>query len=173
MFTNTDMGCFENANAGLGAILDGNLGVGLGGPFNVLKINGTSGDAAHRVSVPIGTSSTMTLDQPPTNSQPAQFAIFGIWGEPSIFDSFTLPFGIGDMGFIPCPAVPVLEPITFVYAASIPLGTCTPIYPWGPAPWSSGAGPAIFFPLQLTFQGVIEETPGVYKVTNGIVWQTH
>ncbi len=171
VFANTDMGAIESTHIGLGSVFDGNIGLGMGGPYNVLRINGTPGDAAHRVNVSIGTSSMMSLDQPPTNGLAANFAIFGIWGEPSVFDSFALPFNIGDIGFIPCPVIPALEPVTFVFAASIPLGTCTPIYPWGPAPWSSGPGPAIFFPLKITFQGVVEETPGTYKVTNGIVWE--
>lgn len=169
--TETDMGAIENTHPSLGMALDSNVGTGLGGPYDLLKINGSTGDAARRVVVPLGTSSTMTLDQPPTNPFAADFLIFGIFGQPSIFDTYLLPGNIGNMAFTPCPAAPYLAPISFIYAGSFPFGTCGPLIQTGLTPWFSGPGPAIFFPLTITFQGVVEETIGDFKVTNGIIWE--
>ncbi len=168
-----DMGVYENTHVGLGPFFNGNVGPSPANLFfDLLKINGTAGDLVNRVTVPIGSSSTMTLDQPYTNPMPSNFLIFALWGEPTVFDSYTLPGTIGDMAFVPCPAAPSLSALTFVYAGSFVFGTgCNPLFLTGPTPWNSGPSPAIFFPLKLTFQGVIEETPGVYKVTNGIIWE--
>ncbi len=171
VLSNTDMGAYECNDLGLDPIFAGNVGAGLGGPFDVLKINGSAGLPERHVVVPLGSQSIVTMDQPPTNPQPAGYALFSALGEVTMGHDFALPFGIGPMSFVPCPAAPWLFPLTFVYAASIGLGPCSPIYPSLPAPWSSGPGPAIFFPLTLTFQGVIEETPGIYRVTNGRVWE--
>ncbi len=169
--TETDMGAIENTHPSLGMALDSNVGTGLGGPYDLLKINGSTGDGARRVTVPLGTSSTMTLDQPPTNPFAADFLIFGIFGQPSIFDTYVLPGTMGDMAFTPCPAAPLLSSVSFIYAGSFPFGTCGPLIPTSLTPWFSGPGPAIFFPLTATFQGVVEETIGDFKVTNGIIWE--
>ena len=38
-----------------------------------------------------------------------------------------------------------------------------------PTPWTSGSGPGIPFPTTISLQGIIEETPGVGRVTNGVI----
>ena len=104
-------------------------------------------------------------------ADPTLQLVYGIFGQPSIFDTYVLPGTMGDMAFTPCPAAPLLSSVSFIYAGSFPFGTCGPLIPTSPTPWFSGPGPAIFFPLTVTFQGVVEETIGDFKVTNGIIWE--
>ena len=55
----------------LGAHAFGNVGIGAGGPFNNLQVNGSSGGRDRHVTVGINQTFTLGITQPPTNGVPS------------------------------------------------------------------------------------------------------
>ncbi len=126
----------------LGPCVDGNVGMSGGGPFPVVEILGQSmnGIGGHVIPVPLGLPWDMSVAAPPTHPgggpNPPVFVLWGFLGNPTPADLTPLPFGIGDMCIPPSPF-------------SIP----------GTAPWSITI-PAVMGPQpQVTFQGLIVDTP--------------
>ncbi len=169
-FGTVDMGCYEAGHISYDDSAAGRVGETMGGPFDVLQVNGSAGDVFRTVTIPLGTSSNISMVQPPNLANPAGFAIFGLLGEATEASITNVPLGIGNMTFTPCPLVPG-HPALFTLTNN--LGTfCPQLLPSGPTMWTSPAFPPIFFPLTLTFQGVIEEAPGVYVPTNMVIYKT-
>ncbi len=165
-----DMGCYEAGHIAYSDASRGRVGESAGGPFDVVLINGSAGDSMRTVTIPLGTSSSMSMTQPPSLPNPVGFAIFGLIGEATPASITTVPLGIGKMTFAPCPLLPT-HPALFTLTNN--LGAfCPQLVPSTPTSWTSSPFPPIFFPLQLTFQGVIEESPGVYVPTNMVIYET-
>ncbi len=168
-FSEVDMGPYEGQHISYHPSSWGKVGVSNNGPFDVLQVNGSFGDVLRTVSVPLGTSSTVSMLQPPNLASPAGFAILGMVGEATEQSIITVPIGIGEMTFAPCPVFPWF-PILFTLTNN--LGSfCPQFVASTPTPWASFPFPAIPFPLTLTFQGVVEESPGVYVPTNMVVYK--
>ncbi len=142
----------------------GTVGIGLGGPFDVLTINGTAGLPGRRVNVGIAQPFTVAVLSPPTNPLPANFVIAGYVGIPCTQDTTPLPGSLGTLCFLPS-ALSSTNPGAFMLADSLGLGIG--FLPAAPAPWGFGVG-GVGFPFQVTLQGLIEETPGVLRTTNAI-----
>lgn len=142
----------------------GTVGIGLGGPFDVLTINGTAGLPGRRVNVGIAQSFTFAVLSPPSNPMPANFVIAGYVGIPCTQDTTPLPGSLGTLCFLPS-VLGSTNPGAFMLADSLGLGIG--FLPATPTPWGFGVG-GVGFPLQVTLQGLIEETPGVLRTTNAI-----
>ncbi len=167
-----DMGAYEAQSLAHHPASAGTVGAAAGGPYDILKMNGTSGGIMRHLEVAIGTSSTLEMDQPPHLIGPLQFSIFGIIGEANFDSVINVPLGIGDMMFAPAPMIPFLHPSFFTLASSVgQLGFYAPLFSATPTPWNSGFGPAIPFPLKITIQGIIEEAPGVFAPTNALIFE--
>ncbi len=140
----------------------GNVGEGLGGPFDVLFINGSAGIPTRIVNVGMGQPFTIEVAQPLTNPFPADFALGAFIGLPGPSEATTLPFGLG-MSCIP--ATPGY-PGYFIFTNNFAPGA-SQLVPSTPTPWSA-SHPGLSFPFTLTLQGVIRGTPTVVQVTNAV-----
>ncbi len=164
-----DMGAYENSDISSSPFIAGNVAQTTSGPTPVLTINGQTGGADRRVRTLIGQANSMEMAHPATNVVPSHFAIYGFFGVPGPYDSVTLPLGIGDMIMLPCPMYPWAYPLLFTYTNSTAVDICGQFVPSHPTPWNSGPQTPVFFPLIVTFQGVVEETMGTFRVTNGVI----
>ncbi len=165
-----DMGCYESQSMAHHPAAKGRIGELVGGPYDILAINGTAGGPLRKVVVPLGSSSTMSMLQPSNLPLPAKFVIFGFLGEANFDSVVSVPLGIGNMMFAPSPLVPpFFQSIFFIYTDNY--NTASPqLVSSNPTPWTSGFGPTIPFPITLTFQGVIEEL-GTFRPTNAIIFE--
>lgn len=153
---------------GLGSAATGNIGLGAGGPFDVLSINGSAGSPLHRVDVPVNTTITISVAQPPTTAAPAAFVLFGLLGVPGQIDSTVLPLGIGTMCFVPYTLNPTYPGVFQVATTYDP--DPNSLVPGSLTPWTYTKASGLHLPFQVTFQGVIvETTPFSIRVTNGVL----
>jgi hypothetical protein len=153
----------------LGVAGAGNVGSGIGGPFNVLTVNGSTGGFSRRVQASIGQTLTFAVSTPPANG-PSSFAIFGIVGIPGPTASYALPLAIGNMVFTPCP-IDSYNTSLLTLADNFPIGGCPPYLPSFDSPWSTSVPGGVPVAVDVTIQGVIEDVtkPSTYAVTNGII----
>ncbi len=140
----------------------GNVGVGMGGPYDVLFVNGSSGGLPRIVDVNLDTPFSLAMNQPPTNPYPAPFAVAAVIGLPAASDITPLPFGIGDSCLPATPGYPGYFILTNSFVAP-PNGPVTST----PAPWA-WSHQGLPFPFTLTFQGVIQGTPSLVQLTNAV-----
>lgn len=152
---------------GIDSYGDGNVGVGAGGPFDVLFVNGIAGLPYRRVDVATFAPISITLSQPPTNPLPAPFAIYGFIGTPEMTEWVALPYNVGPMCFMPYTLNPTF-PGGFLLANSFGNDPAA-LVPATVAPWSFTLGSGIPFPFLLTFQGVVAQDPATVRVTNGVI----
>ncbi len=129
----------------------GGVGMGLGGPFDVVRINGASSTGSERtVVVPSNAPFALQVDVPPSNPQPSSVPpFFVLWANaaPAAGPATPLPLGIGSLCFDPHGAN------TFVSLGAT-------------APWSTTV-PALAAPLVVGIQGAIFDTPlGHIAITN-------
>lgn len=149
----------------LGPAGAGSIGLGQGGPFNVLSVNGSFGLPSRRVDVATGSPITIDVAQPPTNPLPAPFVIVGLIETPTAADAFVLPLGIGTLCFPP----PQLDPgFPGTFTLTNNFGPDAQLMGSSPTPWTFTA-PGLPFPFQFTLQGLIQQDPGTVRVTNGII----
>jgi hypothetical protein len=146
---------------------DGNVGLGSGGPFDLLTVNGSTGGVGRTVTLGIASPLTISLATAPGGLTPAPFLLFGTMGQPAPSASYTLPLGIGQSCFAPCTLAPA-TPGLFTLASTFGPDPCGVLFPASPAPWtvSVPAGPP--FPFTCTLQGVIGQAPGTYAVCNAL-----
>ncbi len=168
-FTNIDLGCYEGQEIAYHSSSTSAVGLGVGGPYDILQVNGSTGSLFRTVTIPLGSSSTISMNQPPSSLSPRGFAIFGLVGEAQEQNITHVPLGIGEMTFAPCPLDPT-SPSLFTLTNNIG-GGCLPLTASTQTPWTSAPFPPIFVPLTLTFQGVLEETMGVYRRTNMVIFK--
>lgn len=147
---------------------DGTVGVGSGGPFDVLTINGSAGGILRTVDLQVFSPFTVAVAQPPTTTLPAPFVIWGYIGTAGPQDQVLTPYGT--LCIVPEPlffGVPWL----FTLADSIGVGPA-PLLPSVPAPWSYALPFGIPFPGTYTIQGLIFQPSGISTnaaTTNGII----
>jgi hypothetical protein len=153
----------------LGANGFGNVGVGAGGPFNHVFINGSAGGRDRIVGVGINQPFTFSVTQPASNPNPTDFIIFGEIGIPNPqIDATVLPFGIGTMCLRPCLLFPAATDLLLL-ANTYGVPICgPPILPSAAGAWTS-VPVSLPFAATATLQGVIFESAGLIRVTNGIV----
>ena len=171
VFGEVDMGCAEAAQFGANPAGRSRVGEGSGGPYDVLLVNGSTGGSERRVVVPVGSSSNLTVLQPPHLNSPADFFVFGSIGEPVPVWTTNVPFGIGDMVLTPCTLLPPGQGTFFMLADSMNGmgGPCPALTPATPAPWISQFGPAIPFPVVLGFQAVMLDSAVVASASNAVL----
>jgi hypothetical protein len=155
---------------GLGASAAGNVGAnGGGGPFDVLLVNGSAGNAARTVT--LGVSQPLTFDvlQPPTSPGPSPFAVFGMIGQPGAAVPFAVGFGIGTFAITPCPASP-LDATLFTLTDNFGPSPCPQFVGSTPAPWTFSVPTGIPFPIETIFQGLIFDPTGSFSlsITNAV-----
>lgn len=143
----------------------GNVGMGQGGPFDVLTINGSAGGADRRVDVAAGAGFTIALATPPTFAGNAHFALFGLMGAPSAAIGFDT--AIGTLLFPPIWFAPAL-PGFFTLADNL-IPDPGALLPSTATPWSLAIPQGLAFPLTVTLQGVIQDGPKPLSVTNGVI----
>ncbi len=162
-----DSGPIQATTNLLGACAAGFVGLANGGPFDILTMNGSSGGAQRLVQIPVGSAITTTIATPPTSALPVNHALLGWIGVPEASYEFPLPLGIGTFCFIPCDVDPSL-PAFDVWSTFGP-GNCGFLASATQTPFSF-FNPGYPFPLpDLTFQVILEESPGVLRVGNALV----
>ncbi len=145
----------------------GTVGIGQGGPFDVLAIDGSFGGASRRVDVGLGQPFTLSVLQPPSAPTPSSFALWGFTGVPGPAAGIQTTFGA--MTFRPLPLDPD-APWLFTLANNLWPDPAALVVS-SPAPWSLPV-PGLPFPLTLTFQGLIVDSPGPSSplgITNGVI----
>lgn len=152
----------------IGICGSGSVGVGAGGPFNVLTVNGSSGGPLRRVDIGFGVGITLTLNTPPTTPNPQPFILYGKISDLAA-QELTPIANVGDFCFVPTHLFP-LDPEIFVVANSYfpdPLA----LVPATLTPWSLTFAPGLNFPFTLVFQGAVADPsrPLGIAVTNGVI----
>lgn len=141
----------------------GSFGSAVGGPFNILTVNGSTGQG-HRVNIGVGQPFSMTIMQPLAPPFTSTFAIFGYFGIPTASEAILLAPGFGSMVFTPCPLDPS-NPQLFVVADGFGLPGCTAVLGTNPAPWTYHLPSGIAVPITATFQGIIVDATATYGVS--------
>ena len=145
---------------------DSRVGLAGGGPIvDVLEVDGRNGGYFRTVDVNVFQPFVVTVAQPPGNSNPAPFAVFGVYGAAAnpIMSQF------GPFCFVPSLLVPDIN--RFLLADSFG-NHPTALVPSMPAPWAYGVPFGVPFPVQVTLQAVISEDnadPNARVVTNGVI----
>lgn len=138
------------------------LGSGAG---DVLTVDGDTGGEVRRVDRGLGAAFSLQLAQPSSNPTPARHIVFGGLGTPPEDFAFPVP-GIGDLAVTPWAAQPT-APWLFVLADSF--GVFPALVQTLPGGFSLPSPGGLPIPLDITLQGVIEETPGAFRTTNAII----
>lgn len=146
---------------------DGNVGLGTGGPFDLLTVNGSTGGVGRTVTLGIASPVTISLATAPGGLTPAPFLLFGTMGQPAPSSVYTLPIGIGQSCFPPCTLAPA-TPGLFTLASTFGPDPCGVLFPAPSAPWSVAAPSGPPFPFTCTLQGVIAQAVGSYAVSNAL-----
>jgi hypothetical protein len=122
--------------------------------------------------VGVGQPFTLSLTTPTINFQTtAQFHLSAWLGVPTATDVTALPYNIGSMCFPICEVSPGSP--SFTVATSLTGLNCAAALPASPTDWSF-THPGLTFPLQnITFQGLVEIFPGLFRVTNGVIFNVN
>lgn len=153
----------------LGPCAAGAVGVGSGGPFNVLSVNGSAGGALRRVDIPLNGAITVGVSQPPSNPNPAPFLVFGRFGVGQVFDYYELPIGLGTMCFIPSLVSPG-DPALFLLFDSFNPANGGAIVPGATlTPYSFTSPIGVGFPVDFELQGIMFDTPSTLARTNAVI----
>lgn len=163
-FTSNDVVWHRNV-AQVGPVLGDEARGTIGAPIATdrLFIDGEVGGLRRRVDRAVGQPFTISIQPMSTSVEPAM--ICGFIGAPHRSDATTLPFGIGDMCFVPEP-LGGGDPALFTLLNSfgpLPAGLMPPV----PAPAFlpvSGVG----FAFTLTLQGILFDGQTI-GVTNGVI----
>jgi hypothetical protein len=142
----------------------GTVGVGSGGPFDVLSINGGGIGSARRAVVPVGGAFNVDLSLSPVTNTPANFIIVGMIGLPDLQSTYPTPFGT--FCFPPAPLAPA--PNLFVLADSYNLGLGA-LVPATATPWTLSQPSGIGVPVTLAIQGIMDNGFGSFELTNAVV----
>ncbi len=155
------------ASPALGSAGVGNTGVGEGGPFDVLTVNGSTGGAARRVDLGIGVPFAIAVSRPPSHAGTTHFALWGVLGAPTpaaAYSNF-----IGTMSFAPLSLAPFTAG-AFTVANDF-WADPTALVPSSGAPFAFSV-PGLPIPATMTLQGVVEDSylaPSPWGITNGVI----
>ena len=145
----------------------GGLGSGAGGAgeWDALLVNNGAGGVNRTISVPVGQPLSFAMLQPPGQPLPADFAIFGTHGAPSISSSLVSFNGV--MAFPPIitnPANADLFLLTTSFAAVSPA-----LLPGTPTPYAAGVPAGAPIPMNILLQGILNDSPLMgFRPTNAI-----
>lgn len=149
----------------------GTIGQGPGGPFDVLRLNLSSGGVLRRVNVPMNAPLVISVDSPPLGALQAPFILWGTLGVPNTGNALPTPYGT--LCFLPELLFPA-SPLCFTLTDNFGLGLTT-LIPSSPAPWSYAQLAGIPVPIVVTLQGLMYT--GVaganYAVTNAVTLDVH
>ena len=164
-----DRGAFEFSKPSLGACADGNVEINLGGPIDVISVNGSTGGSARRVDLGMGQPFTINVGVPPSGPPLARFALFAKLGAVSDADAVALPLGIGVACVRPQPLFP-FDGSLFTLADAygiFPLSFLST----GPAPLAIPVPGGLSTELVVSLQGIIDDPSAAtgLAVTNAIV----
>lgn len=146
---------------------------GANGPFDVLKINGTSGYSGRTVDAALGAPLTFELAAPPGVAGPFSYVLCGMFGVPNANHFFPSPFGT--FLFVPAPADP-LAPGFFTLASDVAFPASPALVPTGPAPLTVAVPGGLPFPVTITLQAAVVAggpAPTDLRVSNGVVLRVY
>jgi hypothetical protein len=133
--TSTGSASVVSYGAFLGPCAAGSIPNGVGGTFDMIRIDGSSGGAPRRVDRGLNVGFAVSFDQPPTFALPAPYYAFALVGVPSPADVFNPGLGIGPLCFPP-PIFAPTDPRLFLFADAILGINPTAVVPVaGPAPF--------------------------------------
>ena len=127
----------------------GNVSANAGGPFDLLRVNGSPGNLERAVRLDRMDPFTISIDQPPMNPNPANYLIFGSLGSPTRASVFGSPWG--DFCFTPALFAP--SPGLFTLANSF--APSSGLLLFGPTPFSYARSAGLGFPATFVLQGLI------------------
>ena len=150
----------------LGPGAAGSMGLGAGGPFDVLTISGNAGGVLRRVDVaPMSSFSIDLMLSPVESGTSAPFFLFARIGAPAPQEAIVLPAGLGAMAFSP----EILDPANPLLITVVNSFQPTPFIPATPtAPWSVNLGSGFPPGLTVTLQAVLFEN-GFARPTNAVI----
>jgi hypothetical protein len=157
-----------NETPALGPAAAGTIGLGNGGPYDVLTVAGSAGGAARRVDLAAFAPFTIDVAAPPGFSA-SPFALFGIWGVPGPASSYSPPLLPGEGAFVFAPPFASVAPSTTFTLTNGLWADPSALAPGGVAPWSlSLAG---LPPLVFTLQGLMIDASTVdpFGFSNALV----
>jgi Right handed beta helix region len=136
-----------------------------------LTISGDDGGPDHRVDLGLSQTWTVEWNAPDFLALPPDFAIFAAVVEPTLESVVTLPSGLGDMAFVPCPLLPSQEGLLFTLATTVSGLSCSAVLPAMPggSSWSSPAIPGLGIPLDVAFQAVMIDSAGNSSISNLVI----
>ncbi|MCA9321355.1 MAG: S8 family serine peptidase, partial [Planctomycetes bacterium] len=147
----------------LSACAAGAVGTAVGGPFDVFSINGSSGGPTRSLTLTVGSPIPTLIATPPTSSVPVNHALFGWIGIPGSGHEFPISPSVGTLCFLPC------GPASFVVWTTFGPSPCGSMIPATPTPFSV-VNPGYPFSLPpITFQALVEESPGIVRIANALV----
>ncbi len=145
---------------------DGVVGLGVGGPYDVLTVNGSRGGTEHTVATPVGQPFSIEIHQPPTTTDPSHYLLLGYLGRPTALDLTPLLPPMGTLLFPPWFLNPS-DPALFTMAGSLLDDLFMPVF-------STDTGvnvlalPAGLPPLEITLQALIDQGGGQFRVGNAV-----
>ena len=143
--------------------LDSRVGAAVGATERILGMGPLGSATTERsATVMIGQPLELTLAQPATTANPADFLLLGLVGSPT-----PTTVQSSALGFSAIP-LPYAGGPSFFLTSS--LGGLPQLVPSTPAPWST-TSPGFPFPLEVTVQGIVidDAAPLGLSLTNGIV----
>jgi hypothetical protein len=150
---------------GLGNLAAGTVGATSGGPFDVLKVNGSVGGASRTITLGVGSPFLINMATPPHLSSSQPFGLFGMIGLPS--PAFSIQSALGTHLFPPQfarPSIPGLFTLSNGLISD-PYAVLPPSF----TPWSIAA--ILPTPMSVTLQGIMLDPsapPHSLSITNGI-----
>jgi hypothetical protein len=136
-----------------------------------LTISGDDGGPDHRVDLGLAQTWTVEWNAPDFLALPPDFAIFAAVVEPTLESVVTLPSGLGDMAFLPCPLLPSQEGTLFTLTTTVSGLSCSAVLPAMPGSpsWSSPSIPGLGIPLDVAFQAVMIDSAGNPSISNLVI----
>jgi Right handed beta helix region len=136
-----------------------------------LTVLGDDGGPDHRVDLGLSQTWTVEWNAPDFLALPPDFAIFAAVVEPTLESVVTLPLGLGDMAFLPCPLLPSQEGTLFTLATTVSGLSCSAVLPAMPGSpnWSSPSIPGLGIPLDVAFQAVMIDSAGNSSISNLVI----
>lgn len=155
--------------AALGGDSQGKVGSAIGGPFDVLFVNGSSG-ISRRVDLEAGEPFTISVTAPTSFGAPSSFVVFGMIGIPTPSDPTVLPVGLGTASFPFCPLAPT-DGRLFTLTDNIGIPGCAGGIASVPTPWAFVQAPGIELSLEFALQGLLIDPTAPFGVslTNAVL----
>ena len=147
----------------------GSVGATVGGPFDVLTINGFAGGPSRQAAVSPFQSISVGVNPAPGSTPFPSFILWGLLGRPEPAERFSGPATVGDLCFEPCLLNPT-NPDLFTLVDGYGIAAC-PSQSGGIAPWSLTLPSGLPMEFEVTLQGLIDDatSPSGLATTNALV----